>query len=372
MSASEDGAGSGISTGTAIGLSHPARVGGADFVPTAGRGDGRRRRTPPDLGRLHRRQIARFPRDREAALSVRFGPTGRTLLTAGSDGGVRLWNVRGGSCSRRDARPPRSGAPSQLRAARQLPGERRRGQHGAALVPVPIRARSSRAGMDGVSVGRGRPPRGRRQQLRAGHRRRRRPRHDSRARRVRERCDGPVLGRRQPRCRPTRWTVQLWGPSGARRRVPTDDPPKWSVASDAGPPVAFGDAGGRVTSGGRRLGKDRAGWPPRAGLRPELQPRREHLVAGSEDGTARIWDYAVAARSACWVVTGRRSIPPSRAGRSPAATAGADGTVRLWKLDNGGSVLCTATRTGAVRRVRGGELLVSAGHDGTIRIWEAP
>jgi WD40 repeat protein len=56
------------------------------------------------------------------------------------------------------------------------------------------------------------------------------------------------------------------------------------------------------------------------------------------------------------------------------ASAGADGTVRVWDVRSGREVSCFEGHDGPVGEVRFGpnRRLLSGGHDGTVRLWEAP
>jgi WD40 repeat protein len=98
------------------------------------------------------------------------------------------------------------------------------------------------------------------------------------------------------------------------------------------------------------------------------------LAAGSEDGTAVIWDSTTAAvrhelRGHRGVVTGVAYRPDGR----QLATAGADGSLRLWDTGTGQE---TYTVPGNGKPLSGvayspdGRLIAAAGADPTVRLWE--
>jgi WD40 repeat protein/DNA-binding SARP family transcriptional activator/energy-coupling factor transporter ATP-binding protein EcfA2 len=99
-----------------------------------------------------------------------------------------------------------------------------------------------------------------------------------------------------------------------------------------------------------------------------------HLVSGSFDGTARIWDLATGklvrtihadAQTVRWVAyspDGKRVV-----------TAGADGTIRIWPVGGGDPVVLFG-HEGPVNTAvfnHRGDRIVSTGLDGTVRVWDA-
>jgi WD40 repeat protein/DNA-binding SARP family transcriptional activator len=163
--------------------------------------------------------------------------------------------------------------------------------------------------------------------------------------------------------------------SGRSRAVATLDGPKYAAAIDAsGERIAIGGATPLVIqtpdgSARLRLRGQRAYVNALV-----FSPDGQHLLTGSDDGTARIWN----ARSGRLERTLRghegvvRGVSYSDDGQWT-ATAGSDGTVRVWPADGGDAVILVG-HEGAVNTARfdrRGDRLVSAGDDGTIRIWDA-
>jgi WD40 repeat protein len=102
---------------------------------------------------------------------------------------------------------------------------------------------------------------------------------------------------------------------------------------------------------------------------------RDQLAAGSEDGTAVIWDAATGAvrhelKGHRGVVTGVAYSPDGRT----LVTAGADGTVRWWSSGTGQEVLTVPgndTPLSGVAYSPDGRLVAAGGADPTIRLWDA-
>jgi WD40 repeat protein/DNA-binding SARP family transcriptional activator len=170
-------------------------------------------------------------------------------------------------------------------------------------------------------------------------------------------------------------SVLLWDArTGRSRRVPTLDGLKYAAAIDAsGQRIAVGGATPLVIqapdgSARRRLDGHR-GYVNALVFSPDS----EHLLTGSDDGTARVWN----ARSGALARTLRghegtvRSVAYSDDGQL-IATAGSDGTVRVWPAHGGDPVILVG-HEGQVNTASfdaRGDRLVSAGTDGTIRVWD--
>jgi WD40 repeat protein len=104
-------------------------------------------------------------------------------------------------------------------------------------------------------------------------------------------------------------------------------------------------------------------------------PGGDQLAAGSEDGTALLWDVATAAvrhelKGHSGVVTGIAYSPDGR----DLATAGADGTVRLWDTATGKEArrfLEDGDPVTGVAYSPDGRLVAASISDGTVRLWNA-
>jgi WD40 repeat protein len=170
-------------------------------------------------------------------------------------------------------------------------------------------------------------------------------------------------------------TVRLWEvKTGRSRVVPTLDGSKYAAAIDA--------SGKRIAIGGATpLVIQAPDGTPRLRLRGHhgyvnalaFSPDSQHLLTGSDDGTARVWN----ARSGGLERTLRghegivRGVSYSEDGQW-IATAGGDGTARVWPADGGDAVILVGHQ-GPVNTARfdgRGDRLVTAGNDGTIRVWD--
>jgi WD40 repeat protein/DNA-binding SARP family transcriptional activator/energy-coupling factor transporter ATP-binding protein EcfA2 len=171
-------------------------------------------------------------------------------------------------------------------------------------------------------------------------------------------------------------TVRLWDvKTGRYRGVPALAGSKFATAIDASRQrIAIGGATPLVIQapdGSARLRlRGHRGYVNSLVFSPDS----EHLLTGSDDGTARVWS----ARSGALQRTLRghdgivRGVSYSADGES-IATAGSDGTVRVWPA-NGGDAVILVGHQGPVNTASfdgRGDRLVSAGDDGTIRVWNA-
>jgi WD40 repeat protein len=170
-------------------------------------------------------------------------------------------------------------------------------------------------------------------------------------------------------------SVRLWDVrTGRSRSVPTLAGSKYAAALDR--------SGERIAIGGKTLVIQAADGSARLRLREHrgnvntlaFSPDSRHLLTGSDDGTARVWN----ARSGELERTMRghegivRSVSYSDDGQR-IATAGSDATIRVWPAD-GGDAVTLVGHEGGVNTARfdgRSDRLVSAGDDGTIRIWDA-
>lgn len=171
-------------------------------------------------------------------------------------------------------------------------------------------------------------------------------------------------------------SVRLWDvASGRSRLVPTLDGEKYAAAIDAsGQRIAIGGVAPLVIQapdGSARIRlRGHSGYVNALAFSPD----GGHLVTGSDDGTARVWN----ARGGALERTLRghdgtvRGVSYSDDGRR-IATAGSDGTVRVWPA-NGGDAVILVGHEGPVNGAAfdsSGKRVVSAGDDGAVRVWDA-
>lgn len=171
-------------------------------------------------------------------------------------------------------------------------------------------------------------------------------------------------------------TVRLWDlNSGQSHIVPTLGGLKYTAALDAtGQRIAIGGATPLViqaVDGTARLRlRGHGGYVNQLVFSPDSQ----HLLTGSDDGTARVWN----ARSAKLQRTLLGHEGPVRGvsysdDGTRIATAGSDGTIRIWDTSGDDAVILVG-HEGPVNTAEfnaRGDRVVSTGEDGTIRIWDS-
>ena len=104
-----------------------------------------------------------------------------------------------------------------------------------------------------------------------------------------------------------------------------------------------------------------------------VQPGRQDLATGGDDGTARLWNLATG-QQIRKLATGSDSV--SSVAFSPdsntLATGGDDGTARLWNLATGQQIRKLATGSDGVSSVAfspDGNTLATGDDDGTAKVW---
>lgn len=107
----------------------------------------------------------------------------------------------------------------------------------------------------------------------------------------------------------------------------------------------------------------------------DYSPDGEKLATAGSDGTARVWDAETGEE--LLVLHGHTSNVMDvafSADGSQLATAGADGTVRIWDAETGEELLQPVGQTDLVQRVAyspDGKLLISVGNDQIVNVWDA-
>jgi WD40 repeat protein len=171
--------------------------------------------------------------------------------------------------------------------------------------------------------------------------------------------------------------AQLYDVGSDRRpyEVPGSAEQYAAVVDRAGTLFAFGGAAGTITlqelhGRGRRVLRGHSGDI----FALAFSPDGRHLVSGSRDGTARIWNVATGRVER--ILRGHEQplqwVAYSDDGKR-VATASDDATVRVWPV-GGGAPLVLVGHRGRVNTVEfgpHGDLVVSAGNDGTVRVWDA-
>jgi WD40 repeat protein len=106
-----------------------------------------------------------------------------------------------------------------------------------------------------------------------------------------------------------------------------------------------------------------------------FSPDGGRLACAGEDGTVRLRDAAVGGEiAALRGHTGRVEAVAYHPAGAALASAGADGTVRVWVLPSGMEALCLSANGGPVHTVAfslDGRLLASGGEDGVARVFDA-
>jgi WD40 repeat protein/DNA-binding SARP family transcriptional activator len=364
-----------VAGGRPIELPHGRRLLAASFSPngarvaTAGYSGVVRLWDAGNGRRLSRIQVSAQPLG-----SVRFSSDGQRIVTGGFDGVIRLSAVRGGTLlaeMRGHASParadfvPRSGAivsaqdDGTLRTwiAPETKVSTRRG----AVPSFSPDGKLVVSGSDEGPIHVWNPSTGRDREL-IGHTRASYPQFSP---------DGSQIVSASPD-----YTVRLWDvKTGQSHVVPTVGEQKFSAAIDAsGERIAVGGIGPLVIQA--LDGSLRLRLHGHRGRVTALvfSPDSQHLLTGSDDGTAIVWNARSGARER--TLRGHdgivRGVAYSDDGRR-IATTGSDGTVRVWPADGGDAVILMGHegRVNTVRFDGRGDRLVSAGGDGTIRIWDA-
>jgi WD40 repeat protein len=101
----------------------------------------------------------------------------------------------------------------------------------------------------------------------------------------------------------------------------------------------------------------------------------QRLASAGDDGTVRVWSPSSSAKAR--VLEGHRGSVRSVAFDAQGqrlASAGDDGTVRIWSLSSNAEARVLEGHHGSVSSVAfdaQGQRLASAGDDGTVRLWNA-